>query len=85
MTELVKDIAVCIVNLIAGVDSVVAERDSSNEAALEMPPVLPHQLASLPGREFANIVRVQAPRLLYCWSSSEIDVIDQEFQELQSA
>ena len=31
MTELVKDIAV------AGVDSVVAERDSSKEAALEMP------------------------------------------------
>ena len=30
-------------------------------------------------------MRVQAPCLLYCWSSAEIDVIDQEFQELQSA
>lgn len=37
MTGLVKDIAVCTVNLIADVASVVAERDSSNEAALEMP------------------------------------------------
>ena len=50
MTELVKDVAVCTVNLIAGVDSVVTERDSSNKAALEMPPVLPHQLVSLRGR-----------------------------------
>ena len=58
MTELVKDIAVCTVNLIASVDSVVAERDSSNEAALEMPPVLPHKLVLLQGQEFANIVRV---------------------------
>ena len=49
MMELVKDIAVCTVNLISGVDSVVAERDSSNEAALEMPPVIPHQLVSLRG------------------------------------
>ena len=47
MTELVKYITVCIVNLIAGVDSVVAERDSSIEAALDMPPVLPHQLVLL--------------------------------------
>ena len=34
MTELVKDIAVCTVNLIAGVDSVVTEHYSSNEYAL---------------------------------------------------
>ena len=30
-------------------------------------------------------MRVQAPRLLYRWSSAEIGVIDQEFQELQWA
>ena len=30
-------------------------------------------------------MRVQAPHLLYRWSSAEIYVIDQEFQELQSA
>lgn len=30
-------------------------------------------------------MRLQVPRLLYRWSSAEIDVIDQEFQELQSA
>ena len=73
------------VNHIFGVFSVVTERDSSIEAALEMPPVLLHQLVLLRGQEFANIVRVQAPCFLYRWSSSEIDVIDQDFQELQSS
>lgn len=47
MTKLVKGLAVCAVNLIAGVVSTIAERDSSNEAALDMPPVLSHQLVSL--------------------------------------
>ena len=45
MAELVKGLAVCTVNLIAGVISIVAERDSPDEAAAEMPPVLPQQLA----------------------------------------
>ena len=47
MAELVKGLAVCTVNLIAGVISIVAERDSSNEAATEMSPVRPHQLVML--------------------------------------
>lgn len=42
ITRLAKDIAVFTDNLIAGVDSIVAEREQSNEVALEMPPVLLH-------------------------------------------
>jgi len=84
MAELVKGLAVCTVNLIAGVIYIVAERDSSNEAAAEMPPVLPHQIVMLRGREFSDILKVQTPRLRTTCSITEIDVIEQEFEELQS-
>jgi hypothetical protein len=85
MAELLKSLAVCTVNLIAGVISIVAERDSSNEAATEMPLVLPHQLVMLRGREFSEILKVQTPRLRTTCSITEIDIIEQEFAELQSA
>lgn len=85
MAELLKSLAVCTVNLIAGVISIVAERDLSNEAAMEMPPVLPHQLVMLRGREFSEILKVQTPRLRTTCSITEIDIIEQEFAELQSA
>lgn len=49
MNILVKGLAVCAVNFIAGVIFVVAERDSSNKVAAQMPPVLSHQLVSLRG------------------------------------
>lgn len=84
MNVLVKGLAVCTVNLIAGVISVVAERDSSNEAAAQMPPVLPHQLVSLRGREFSDILKIQLPRLRSTWSLTDIDIIEQEFEELQA-
>ena len=72
-------------NLLAGVISTVAERDSSNEAAAEVRPVLPHQMVMLQGREFSNILKVQTPRLRTTCSTTEIDLIEQEFKELQSA
>lgn len=81
MAELVKGLAVCTVNLIAGVISIVAERDSSNEAAAEMSPVLPH----LRGRKFSDILKVQTPRLRTTCLITEIDIIEQEFAQLQSA
>ncbi|BBN17466.1 hypothetical protein MPTK1_7g14750 [Marchantia polymorpha subsp. ruderalis] len=85
MTELVKGLAICTLKLIAGVISIVAERDSSNEAAAEMPLVLSHQLVMLRGREFGDILKVQTPRLRTTCSITEIDIIEQEFAQLQSA
>lgn len=72
-------------NLIAGVISIVAERDSSNKAAAEMPHVLPHQLVMLRGRELSDILKIQTPRLRTTCSITEIDIIEQEFAQLQSA
>ncbi|BFI14114.1 hypothetical protein MPTK1_5g00010 [Marchantia polymorpha subsp. ruderalis] len=79
------NLAVCKVNLIAGVISIVAERDSSNKAAAEMPHVLPHQLVMLRGRELSDILKIQTPRLRTTCSITEIDIIEQEFAQLQSA
>lgn len=42
MTVLMKDVAVFWVKLIASIVSVAAEHDSSNDDALNMPPLLPH-------------------------------------------
>jgi hypothetical protein len=58
MAAIVKSIATCSVNLVAGLTNIIAERDSVNDAAESMPPVLPHQLVTLRGREFANIILV---------------------------
>ena len=84
MTALVKYLSVCTVNLIASVIYVVAERDSSKDAAADMPPVLPHQILSLRRREFSSILKVQTPRLSHRMSTAGIDIIGQQFQELQS-
>ena len=49
VAAVVKNVATCAVNLMAGIASIVAERDSRNDAADYMPPVLPHQLVKLQG------------------------------------
>jgi hypothetical protein len=54
MMPIVKNIAACSVDLIAKIAAIVCERDSRNDAADFMPPVLPHQLVKLRGREFAD-------------------------------
>lgn len=85
MASIVKNIATCCVELIAGIASIVAERDSQNDAADAIPPVLPHQLVKLRGREFADIVRLQTERLSSRCSPHEIELIEQECQDLRAA
>ncbi|OAE29441.1 hypothetical protein AXG93_4548s1190 [Marchantia polymorpha subsp. ruderalis] len=57
MAEVVKDLAICSVNLIADVITIVVEQDSLNKVDSEMPPMLPHQLVEQHGRKFAHIVQ----------------------------
>ena len=85
MTPIVKNIAACSVELIAKISSIVCERDSRNDAADFMPPVLPHQLVKLRGREFADVVRLQFDRLSARWSPQHIEIIELDFQDLRSA
>jgi hypothetical protein len=65
MAVVVKSNETCSVNLIAGLTNIVAERDSANHAAESMPPVLPHQLVKLRGREFANNILQQKIACLF--------------------
>ncbi|CAI5705317.1 unnamed protein product [Peronospora farinosa] len=61
----VKNIVISCVIMIAGLANIEAERDSRNDAADSIPPVLPHQLVRLRGREFTDIIRKQKDRLSY--------------------
>ena len=63
----------------------MAERDSRNDAADSMPPVLPHQLVKLRGRELAEIIRKQRDRLAVRWSLQNIERIEQDFEGLRGA
>jgi hypothetical protein len=78
MAAIVKSIATCSVNLVAGLTIIVAERDSVNDAAESMPPVLPPQLVKLRGREFANIILQQKDRLSVVCSLQKMEHIERE-------
>lgn len=47
MMGLLRDIALYTVNVITGVASIAVELYQSSKGALEIPPVLPHQLVAL--------------------------------------
>ncbi|KAF4318051.1 hypothetical protein JM18_003501 [Phytophthora kernoviae] len=71
------------VNLVAGLTSI---SDDMDETCSELPPVLPHELVEMRGRQFTVIVQSQMERLLLAgWSNQEIDWIEQEFQEFRGA
>ena len=63
----------------------VAEEDSMNAAANEIPQILPHMLRKLHGKDFAEVLQKQKECLLKRWTEVEIDAIEWEFQELKLA
>ncbi|KAG7395565.1 hypothetical protein PHYBOEH_003617 [Phytophthora boehmeriae] len=80
---MIKDVSASVVNLVAGLTSI---SDSINETCSELPPVLPHELVEMRGRQFTAIIGSQMERLLVAgWSKQEIDWIGQEFQDLRGA
>ena len=56
-----------------------------NKAANEIPPILPHMLLKLHGKDFAEVLQKQKECLLKRWTEVEIDAIEWEFQELKLA
>ena len=54
--QLYQNVSKCVLNLIAGIARVVAEQDSMNEAANEIPPMLPHMHLKLYGKDFAEVL-----------------------------
>lgn len=68
-----------------GISAVQAERDSTNAPANDLPPVLPHQLIKLRGREFSQIILKHLEHLKAFWMDDDIDRIEREFRELLNA
>ncbi|CAM6031650.1 unnamed protein product [Sphagnum compactum] len=70
--------------IVAGCDSVKAERDGNNNASeLDAPPVVPHELVKLAPRHFiSDVLNIYRPRLDRFWSKEEIDKIEVEQRDL---
>ena len=85
-SSIVQNVGTSLLNLIAGLDQVVAERTSRNGVSLNiLPPVVPKELVLLGGSDFKNIVRAQSQRLEHRFSpvSVAMDCIETEFRELK--
>lgn len=90
----VASIATSLVDLVEALAAMTAdkERASSDDhepdappSADALPPVLPHELAQLSGREFAALLARHDAPLRACFSDEELDGIDQEHQALRRA
>jgi len=70
--------------IVAGCDSVKAERDGNNYASeLDAPPVVPHELVKLAPRHFiSDVLNIYRPRLDRFWSEEDIDEIEVEQRDL---
>ena len=83
--SLIRGVTKLYVEAISGISQILAERDARNESADELPPVLPHELAVLKPLNLCVIVQRHHERLLARWTTTEMDVIEQEHQELVAA
>jgi hypothetical protein len=71
--------------LMVGTNQVVAERDATNSADEEIPPVLPVDLCNVSGRVFSAALQRQNTRLKNYYSNYYILVIDQQIRNLRIA
>jgi hypothetical protein len=82
--KIVDSIGKAVVFIMDGVLEIHAERDSQNRAISEMlPPILPHELIKLRGKEFSNILAIHQYRLQTFWDEDIINKLEQEFQQLR--
>jgi hypothetical protein len=82
---IVKSVSLFILQTINGILDIQAERTSDNLPADDLPPVLPHNLVRLRGKEFNGIVTQNRPRLSSFWDDITIDIIEQQFKKLRFA
>jgi hypothetical protein len=83
--SIVLTIANFLLQLVVGISKVVAERDSQNSPADELPPVLPLDLCHVAPREFISHLKQQILRLKQKFTDEEIEKIDQQFRDLRIA
>lgn len=85
INHLMKCIALVFLNLADGISAVVAERDSSNDAAEELPAVLPHQLVTSDMRTLVRQLEIHNHRLKRRYSDEEIQMIDKDYADFTRA
>jgi len=79
--SLVKQVTKLYVKAAARISRIVAERGAGNESTDELPAVLRQELVRLEHFLFCTNVRQHREHLLARWTTTEIDIIDQEHQE----
>jgi hypothetical protein len=78
-----RSVAEFLVCLIDGISNIVVEQDNLNASSdLETPPCLPHDLVSLSGHDFAELLQSQKGRIVTACNEQELDGLQGEFQEL---
>ena len=82
---IIKSIGLFILQTINGILAIQAERTSDNLPADDLPPVLPHNLVHLRGKQFNGFVVHHRPRLSSFWDDITIDIIEQQFKKLRLA
>lgn len=82
---IVKSVGLFALRIINDILAIQAERTSENLPADDLPPVLPHKLVRLKGREFNDIVVHHKSRLSSFWNDITIDIIEQQFKKLRLA
>ena len=72
-----------VMQIVEGITNIQVERDNHNRPAEDqVPPVLPHELVKLKGREFICIVVKHLPRLKQFWTDKRISKLEMEHREL---
>jgi len=79
---LLASIGNMIVSCIDGILDIKAERNARNEPGEDIPPVLPHRLVKLRGKEFMNIISQHYTRLEKYWGAAAINKLEKEFHQL---
>ena len=80
--ELVQSIGELVVHVVNDILEIQAERDRTNKATDDLPPVLPHQLVKVRGKEFVNILSNHRKHLEQFWDEITIDKIERQHNKL---
>jgi hypothetical protein len=83
--SLLRSVGKLFVTACDGISRIVCERDESNQATDELPPVLPHELCQIGMREFVRHLQDHSVRLLPHFGADGMDDISKEFAEFQRA
>jgi hypothetical protein len=68
--------------IVEGILNIKAERDSINQPTEDLPPVLPHQLVKLHGREFTSIISPHLNHLREFWTDEDINNLSLQHSDL---